>query len=250
MNKLNAHIYVHQMNNWLDVRGVNAYEEAVQRSAAAGMTETFQDESPDKARIILGLLESVEREGGASQRRLATELGIALGLVNAYLKRCVKKGLVKVRQAPARRYAYYLTPLGFTEKSRLTVAYLSYSFDFFRQARADCAAMIAAARARGLTRFVVAGKSDLAEIVAICALEGGVSIVGAVDPSHDGTRFLDLSVVSGYAQVAGGFDAVIVTDLAAPRETFDRTVAQFGDARVITPDLLSARIGRNLQAAP
>ena len=71
-------------------------------------------------RIVLSLLNSVD-DGAQSQRRIAEELGIALGLVNAYLKRCVKKGLVKVSQAPARRYAYYLTPQGFAEKSRLTV---------------------------------------------------------------------------------------------------------------------------------
>lgn len=208
------------------------------------MIETFQDDSPDKARIMLGLLESVEREGGASQRRLAVELGIALGLVNAYVKRCVKKGLVKVRQAPARRYAYYLTPLGFAEKSRLTVAYLSYSFDFFRKARADCRAMIAAAKARGQTRFVLAGKSDLAEIVTICALESAVTIVAVVDSTADVTRFLDLPVVPEYSEVANDFDAVIVTDLIAPGETYDRAVAKFGETRVITPDLPSARIGR------
>ena len=67
---------------------------------------------------MLGLLEFVERNGAQSQRHIAAELGIALGLVNAYLKRCVKKGLIKVSSAPARQYAYYLTPQGFAEKSR------------------------------------------------------------------------------------------------------------------------------------
>src|SRR3990170_1377431 len=80
------------------------------------LSETEQNE-----RIVLDLLTSVEHDGERSQRHIAAELGIALGLVNAYLKRCVKKGLVKVSQAPARRYAYYLTPQGFAEKSRLTV---------------------------------------------------------------------------------------------------------------------------------
>ena len=75
----------------------------------------------EKTRILLGLLESVERGEVQSQRRLASELGIALGLVNAYLKRCIRKGLVKMRDAPARRYAYYLTPRGFAEKSRDSV---------------------------------------------------------------------------------------------------------------------------------
>src|SRR5258708_4622537 len=100
----------------------------------AGPTEHAESE---KARILLGLLESVERDGGQTQRHLAAELGIALGLVNAYLKRCINKGLVKVREVPTRRYAYYLTPQGFAEKSRLTIDYLSYSFALFRRARSD-----------------------------------------------------------------------------------------------------------------
>src|SRR6266478_497618 len=99
------------------------------------MSSTAQDE--DNQRIMLGVLQSVERDGGQSQRRLAAELGIALGLVNAYLKRCIKKGLVKVSEAPARRYAYYLTPQGFAEKSRLAVDYFSHSFSLFRRARGE-----------------------------------------------------------------------------------------------------------------
>ena len=104
------------------------------------------DTERENERIVLGLLSSVENDGERSQRRIAAELGIALGLVNAYLKRCVKKGLVKVHDAPARRYAYYLTPQGFAEKSRLTVEYLSSSFSFFRQAKADCTRVFELAR--------------------------------------------------------------------------------------------------------
>src|ERR1700741_3777568 len=111
----------------------------------------------ENERIVLGLLSSVETDGARSQRRIAAELGIALGLVNAYLKRCVKKGLVKVHDAPARRYAYYLTPQGFAEKSRLTVQYLSESFSFFRHAKADCAAVFEAAKAVGHSRLLLAG---------------------------------------------------------------------------------------------
>src|SRR5262245_54677374 len=114
--------------------------------------------------IVLGLLESVERDGAQSQRRLAAQLGIALGLVNAYLKRCAKKGWLKVTDAPAHRYAYYLTPQGFAEKSRLTVEYLSYSFGFFRRAKSDYALLFDAARSLGLERVALAGVSDLAEI--------------------------------------------------------------------------------------
>ena len=68
------------------------------------MLEATESNRAEDERILLDLLSSVERDGGQSQRRLASELGIALGLVNAYLRRCVKKGLVKATAAPARRY--------------------------------------------------------------------------------------------------------------------------------------------------
>src|SRR6185312_15137881 len=143
-------------------------------------TSEQSGESPESSRIMLGLLDAVEQDRAQSQRLLASELGIALGLVNAYLKRCVKKGLVKVSEAPTRRYAYYLTPQGFAEKSRLTVDYLSYSFSFFRRARSDCADAFAAAEANGWTKVVLAGRSDLAEIARICAIETRVDVIGIV----------------------------------------------------------------------
>ena len=81
--------------------------------------------------IMLELLEAVAVGGVRTQRHLAFDLGVAVGLVNLYLKRCVNKGLIKVSAVPTRRFAYYLTPQGFAEKSQLTVDYLSQSFFFF-----------------------------------------------------------------------------------------------------------------------
>src|ERR1700722_14964414 len=179
------------------------------------MPQAARDDEQNNARIVLGLLQSVERDGAQSQRKLASDLGIALGLVNAYLKRCVKKGLLKIGQAPARRYAYYLTPHGFAEKSRLTVEYLSWSFSFFRRAREDCATVLRAAHARGWTRIALAGVSDLAEIATICALEQGITVVAVVDANSTNDRFVGAPVVKSIAAVPGGFDALVVTDLQA-----------------------------------
>ena len=187
---------------------------------------------------MLGLLESVGRDGGQTQRRLASELGIALGLVNAYLKRCIKKGLVKVSEAPARRYAYYLTPQGFAEKSRLTVDYMSYSFSLFRRARSDYSKLLNSARERGCTRILLAGVSDLAEIATICAIDDGTQIVGVVDSHSIQKRFVGLPVFSTYDDIPGGFDAVVVTDLQTPNETYAEAVKRIGVERVLVPPLL------------
>ncbi len=213
------------------------------------MAGATQEDEAEKARIILGLLESVERDGAKSQRSLANELGIALGLVDAYLKRCAKKGLIKMKEAPARRYAYYLTPRGFAEKSRLTVEYLSSSFSFFRRARADCSDAFSHAKARNWHRIALAGVSDLAEIAKICALESGLEIVAVVDASSSLTQIVSVPVVASFDVLASDVDGVVVTDLKTAADTFAAAVARFGRDRVLVPSLLGVREGNGMEAA-
>lgn len=212
------------------------------------MTESSKAEEFSSSRIVLRLLQSVERDGKMSQRRLASELDIALGLVNLYLRRCVKKGLVKMTEAPARRYAYFLTPKGFAEKSRLTLQYLTYSFSFFRSARADCTVALEAAHARGWNRIALAGVSDLAEISIICALECGVEIVAVVDPAASGARYVGRPLLPSFCSIAEPCDAAMLTDLMNSSETLATAFAHFGQERVLIPALLSGRVdnGRGL----
>jgi hypothetical protein len=205
---------------------------------------TTRSADAEKTRIMLGLLESVQRGDAHSQRRLASELGIALGLVNAYLKRCINKGLVKVGEAPAKRYAYYLTPGGFAEKSRLTIEYLSYSFSLFRQARTDCTAVLKAACVDGTRRIAVLGMSDLAEIAAICALDCGITIVAVIDAQSDLSSFLGVPVKASFDEIEGEVDAVFVADMRDASAAIEAATSRFGPERVLVPALLDVRASK------
>lgn len=203
--------------------------------AAAGEIASTQDE----CRHIVGLLVSLEREAHVSQRKLALELGVALGLVNTYIKRCVKKGLIKVQQAPSRRYAYYLTPHGFAEKSRLTAEYLSWSLVFFRRARMDCAATLGRAQALGWKRVGLVGGSDLAEIAILSAAEQKISVAGLVDPGIDHLNLLGVRVFPTVDAVDPQPDGWIVTAIENSQGCHDALVASRGAAFVLAPALLS-----------
>jgi len=201
----------------------------------------------DETKITLGLLNAVGRDSALTQRSMASELGIALGLANAYLKRCVRKGLIKVTQVPANRYAYYLTPKGFAAKSRLTTEFLSISFNFFRNARSECAAAFNMCAAQGWRRVALAGVSDLAEIATLCAIDLPITLVGIIDPDHDpepgadhgAASFARLRVVRRIEDFGeGAIDAIVVTNFSSPQAVFDRLIEVFPAQRVITPRLL------------
>jgi DNA-binding MarR family transcriptional regulator len=190
--------------------------------------------------ITLGVLDAVEQNAQVTQRSVAGELGIALGLANAYLRRCMRKGWIKVKQIPPNRYLYYLTPKGFAEKSRLTAEFLGSSFTFFRRARAQLEEAMAACRAQGWQRVALYGNGELTEIGALCNSEFHLDLV-VVAPGA-GARVAGLAARADL-DAAGACDAVIVTDLARSRIAFDEVKAKMPLERILTPRLL--RITRN-----
>jgi DNA-binding MarR family transcriptional regulator len=210
------------------------------------VTQRSSDGFPDsETAITLGVLSAVEQDSQVTQRRLATELGIALGLANAYLKRCAKKGLIKVGQAPTNRYAYYLTPRGFAEKSRLTAEYLRFSFDFFRSARDQCAELLQLCEQNQWKNVALFGTGELTEIATVCIHGTTVSLVAIVDPAATGTSFAGLPVVASVGELAD-IDAVLLTCLHDAQKNYNRLTEQFDRERILTPALL--RVNRHRTA--
>jgi DNA-binding MarR family transcriptional regulator len=187
--------------------------------------------------ILLGVLTAVEKNSNLSQRSISRELDVALGLANAYLKRCVRKGLIKIKQVPRRRYVYYLTPQGFAEKSRLAGQYFAASFTFFRRARAQMSDLMAECASRDLKRLVFAGVSELAEIGTLCAYDHPVELVAIVDAARAGEKFCGLPVWATLEE-CGPFDAVIVTNLTAPEAAFQEVKGRAAPRPVLAPRLL------------
>jgi DNA-binding MarR family transcriptional regulator len=187
--------------------------------------------------ILLGVLNAIERDARTSQRSISSELGVALGLANAYLKRCVGKGWIKVSQIPPRRYAYYLTPNGFAEKTRLAAEYFSYSFTFFRRAREQMSALMAQCAANGWTRIAFAGASELAEVGTLCAHDFPIQLAGVVDEAKAGSRFCGLPVAASLAEL-GEVDAVIVTGIPGSEPIVRAMQIEMGGERVLVPALL------------
>ena len=190
-----------------------------------------------EARLTMEMLHAVHGEGSLSQRGLAARLNIALGLTNAYLKRCVRRGLVKVRKIPPNRYAYYLTPKGFGEKSRLTANYLFRSFDFYRQARNQCDQLLGEAADAGLRRVALVGAGELAEIALLCALQHDIQVVGVADERASANRFRHVDLVRDLASLPP-FDLILICDVKAPQGSFEKLAGQYGADAIRAPSLL------------
>lgn len=131
--------------------------------------------------LTLNLLGAIEQQDDVSQRHLAQHMGVALGMANSYLKRCVKKGWIKVTTAPANRYFYYLTPTGFAEKARLTGEFLTTSLALVRQS-GEAYNEFFETKLREDSSIVFVGLSDLTEMAYLRALRLNISVEGVFCP--------------------------------------------------------------------
>jgi DNA-binding MarR family transcriptional regulator len=133
----------------------------------------------------LRVLEAVEADPTVSQRELARELGVAVGVVNACVHALVRKGLLKVQGDSNRSISYHLTKPGVLHKSALALQWTRNTIDFYRQARAQVASTLAGLAEQGHRRAVVFGAAELAEITALVAPASGIEIVALVTSGHD-----------------------------------------------------------------
>ena len=140
------------------------------------------------------ILDQIDSGKSISQRTVARELGIALGLVNLLIKRLVKKGYVKTGHLiNSNRIKYILTPKGMAEKSRLTVAYLENTVYLYTEVREKIRKSLAEMAREGLKegaqRIVFYGAGEVAEIAFIALFHSGLELVAVVDDYKAGKKF-------------------------------------------------------------
>lgn len=159
----------------------------------------------------LQLLEAIAENKTTSQRELSDALQISLGLVNAFIKRLVRKGYCKVTTIPKNRVRYILTPAGAMEKTRLTYEYISISYNYFKNARERLEALYSDLQWQDLTRIVFFGTGEVAEIAHLSMTGTTLKLIGVIDPQKEGETF-DNVVVQSWADInPAAFDILLVT---------------------------------------
>ena len=76
----------------------------------------------------LDILRIVAGNPSISQRMIAMQTGISLGQVNFLIKKCAKKGLIKIEGQTSKSIRYNITPRGIAEKAALTLRYIKVSY--------------------------------------------------------------------------------------------------------------------------
>ena len=159
----------------------------------------------------LQILDELSNNDALTQRDLSQRLGIALGLVNSYIKNLVAKGYITVRNIPTKRYAYYLTPKGFAEKSRLAYDLLQDYTRIYREAKNNYRQLFFELERSGVKRIVFAGADEVAEFAYINLQDTGLELTGVVDDHNAGEKFFGHKIMPFSAITNLPFDTIVIT---------------------------------------
>lgn len=159
----------------------------------------------------LRLLEAVHQDSRVTQRGLANQLGIALGLANIYLKRMIHKGFIKCVNVQPNRISYLVTPRGIAEKARLTYEFMDYSLHLYGEVRQHLRAVLQDCAEAG-QRVAICGRGEAAELAYLSLKESGLDPVAVFD-KDGGHDFLGMPVRPFTEHDQVEYDLIIVATL-------------------------------------
>ncbi|HJO95141.1 MAG TPA: hypothetical protein QF753_17225, partial [Victivallales bacterium] len=129
-------------------------------------------------------------------------------LAHTLLKKMVLKGLLNVQKLNSRRWEYFLTSKGITEKVKLTYEFLEFSMQFYHEARKKSSQVCKEIADQNIKNIGLIGTGDLAEIVYLGIKEWNLNLTEVFDNSHN--NFLGHNVISFSELSCSSSDNLIV----------------------------------------
>jgi DNA-binding MarR family transcriptional regulator len=167
------------------------------------------------------LFEEIERNPKVSQRELSHKFGIALGVINACIKRMIQKGWVQLRGIPPRSIAYYVTPKGFAKKSNLALKLLSYHIRHYAEMKKQISNKLIEMENDGAKRVAFYGISDEMEVAYITLQGSHMKLVGIMDEEkNSGKTVFGYRVISPKEMTDLNPDAILITSLLKGKSAF------------------------------
>src|SRR5574342_741580 len=123
------------------------------------------------------LLSEIAQDSMVTQANLSKRLGIAVGSVNWYIKRLIKRGYVKVSHLDRTRLQYDLTPEGMSVFTERALQYAKDSLKIYRSFRQQAKEIVSELRSRGIKRVYLEGNNDeIMDILRLTCIEAGISL--------------------------------------------------------------------------
>lgn len=144
-------------------------------------TNQLTDFNDSELSVLSAINEAQSGGSRITQRDLAGQAGVSLGMANILLRRLAERGWVKLTKISSKTVRYALTPEGMSELARRTAGYFSRasrSADLYRE---RLEAFVLAAKRGGAGSVVLYGSSEVEIVLGYVCERHGLVFVKSAD---------------------------------------------------------------------
>ncbi len=187
----------------------------------ANTSKTFLQGAPKLKE--LNLLKLIADDGTISQERLARRIHLAPSMVNRYIKRLSEDGIIEFGGSNHKTRTYHLTKRGMNRKNELFLEYLLETIRLYKEAKSEFSRIFLNFNRTNLSRVVLFGAGDTAEVIINAVEEMGLKVVGVVDSDKkkQGRYFSGRQILSPDQIEILDPDVVIITSLGYQKEIYE-----------------------------
>jgi len=139
------------------------------------------------------ILNALAEDSLSTQAGLSAKLGMAVGSVNWYIKRLIKRGYVKVSHLDRTRLKYDLTSEGMKVFTQRAIQYMQSSLQVYAEIRNKAKHLLADLASRGISHVYLDGENEVMDILRLTLLEADVPINTKPEQwiiTFDGRKFI------------------------------------------------------------
>lgn len=111
------------------------------------------------------ILSAIRKNSSLSQRELAKETDISLGLINVIIKKMIQGGLLQASRLNKRKMNYCLTPIGLAQISERTSFNANDTIRTYKKIRSNLANLLQELYEAGYSQFSIHGNGELKELL-------------------------------------------------------------------------------------
>jgi DNA-binding MarR family transcriptional regulator len=170
----------------------------------------------------LSVLLAIQDSPQLSQHKIAQLTDLSSSMVNNYMKRLQKEGLVKVTGKTNRTQGDHLTPDGQKELLSLFLDYSAEIVRLYSATKKQVADRLHRLHSEGIRSIALFGAAETAEVVHAALKDMPLEVKGIVDsnPGKQGARFNGFVVQPPDSLKSMNADAVLITSFARQEEIY------------------------------
>lgn len=147
------------------------------------------------------ILDLIEKDPHITQREIASQVGVAVSMINSYLNIYEKDKLIKREKHSTKTVEYFVTKKGSERRKLLNIWYLKSSNNIYIQAKDNIISFLNQIIDKGFKKIILYGAGEVAEIMLQVMNDDNqipLEVVAVIDDNKDrvGDKLVNLPIIT------------------------------------------------------